>query len=72
MELVKSSYKIKIMENQLGKSIVKASIILSVVMIICMAMYVGNCKVRYTPIGDTFYIDQHTGKTYSIDGTAMN
>jgi hypothetical protein len=60
------------MENQLGKSIVKASIIISVAAIICMAMYVTLGRNIYVPMGDTNYLNQQTGKTYFITGKAMN
>jgi hypothetical protein len=60
------------MENQLGKSIVKASIILSVAIILCMAIYVTNNPNRYTSIGNSYYIDQRSGIVYSYDGILMN
>lgn len=60
------------MENQMGKSILKASIILSITLIICMVIYVANNRSRYTPMGDKFYIDQRTGKTYTVLGKALN
>jgi len=65
--------KTKIMEsNQLGKSITKASWIVSVAIIVCMVIYVSNNRIRYTPMGSSFYIDQQSGYVHAMDGTVLN
>lgn len=52
------------MENQLGKSIVKAAWIVSVAAVICMIMY--GYSNRYTTLGERAYIDNVTGVVHSV------
>lgn len=57
--------------NQLGKSIVKASIILASALVISVIIYAAS-KDRYTPLGDMrgYYIDQRTGIVNENDNNA--
>ena len=52
------------MENQLGKSIVKAAWIVAVAAVICMIMY--GYSNRYTTLGERAYIDNVTGVVHSV------
>ncbi|MCL6102214.1 MAG: hypothetical protein M1292_06940 [Bacteroidetes bacterium] len=58
--------------NPLGKSIVRASIILASALLLSMIFYVVS-KDRYTYIGQTYghYIDQKTGVVYDNDKNAQ-
>ena len=53
------------MENQLGRSIVRAAWILAGALIICMVIWFAG-KDRYTPLATSpsNYIDQNTGQVY--------
>jgi hypothetical protein len=57
--------------NQLGKSIVKASIILASALVLSVILYMVS-KDRYTYTGQTYghYIDQKTGVVYDNDVNA--
>ena len=52
------------MENQLGKSIVKAAWIVSVAAVICMIIY--GYSNRYTTLGERAYIDNLTGVVHGV------
>ena len=51
--------------NQLGKSIVNAALILAVAAILCVSLTIYKAN-RYTPLGNSMYLDQQSGKTYSV------
>lgn len=58
------------MENNLGKSIVKATWILSVAMVLCVIMIVAT-KNKYTTMNSNngiYYLNQQTGDVYSASG----
>lgn len=67
------------MDNQLGKSIVKAAVIISTAILISTSIHEIS-KDRYTPLGISGgdqpfygpYIDQRTGIIYKANGVPIN